>query len=72
MAIEKINQEKCIGCGKCAKVCLADVIRFDSAKRKAYVKYPGECMVCLWCVYECSAKAIILTDGKLKPMFRSW
>lgn len=72
MAIQKINEDKCIGCGSCVNACPADVIRLNKATQKAFVAYADECMICLWCVSLCKANAIELTGDKLRPMLRSW
>ena len=48
MAIEKIDPNKCIGCGTCKLVCSSDVIALREEDGKAYVKYPEDCIVCLF------------------------
>ena len=47
MAIEKIDYEKCIGCGICVKACNQDVIRMGPDK-KPYIKYVEDCQVCMY------------------------
>ena len=48
MAIEKIDPNKCIGCGTCKLVCSSDVIALREEDGKAYVKYPEDCIVCAY------------------------
>lgn len=72
MAIKQIDQQKCIGCGQCAKSCPADVIRFNTEIKKAEIKYPQECVLCLWCTSLCPKDAIVLTEDKAVPMFTCW
>ena len=50
MAVKRVIEEKCVGCKTCVKSCPADVFRYDSEKKKAYVKYGQDCQLCLWCV----------------------
>ena len=52
----KINEEKCIGCGNCVKVCLAGV--FEIKNKKAKVMDLGKCQECAACWYVCKEEAI--------------
>ena len=53
----KVNQDKCIECGKCMKICPMDVeILNDSRKRKNGT----ECILCLNCAKDCPKNAIKL------------
>ena len=58
MVVKKIYEEMCIGCGMCVDVCMEDVIRFDEARKKPYVKYPRDCVACLFCEAFCPVGAI--------------
>ncbi len=61
--IDSIDVEKCIGCGRCFKVCSRDVLAFeevdedDSAKMFMKVENPGSCIGCQACGRTCSKKA---------------
>jgi NAD-dependent dihydropyrimidine dehydrogenase PreA subunit len=72
MAVERIDSEKCVGCGLCFDSCSADVIRMDEKTGKAFVKYPQDCVVCAWCIAGCPVEAIVFTPGRTSPVFTSW
>ena len=54
----RIDQDKCIGCGTCERVCFTDVIRLNQKTGKAEAKYLEECEWCLVCEEHCPAEAI--------------
>jgi NAD-dependent dihydropyrimidine dehydrogenase PreA subunit len=72
MAIERIDQGKCVGCMQCFETCYAGVILMDKDTNKPVAKYPQDCAVCCWCVALCPAKAIVFTPVKTSPVFTSW
>lgn len=72
MAIQRINEEKCIGCGTCVKSCPADVIRMNTTKKKAEIRYPADCVACCWCIAECPVKAIDVTAKMNYRYITSW
>ena len=48
------DQEKCIGCNRCAAVCQCDILVPSPEKGKhPIVMYPGECYYCGACVMVC-------------------
>jgi Nif-specific ferredoxin III len=57
-----IDEETCIGCGRCYKVCIHDVLAFEevdedeSAKMFMKVANPGNCIGCQACGRTCSKK----------------
>jgi NAD-dependent dihydropyrimidine dehydrogenase PreA subunit len=71
MAIEKIDKEKCIGCGICVKACNMDVLRMG-ADGKPYVKYIDDCIVCMYCEEDCPTQAIFVSPVKQQPYLLSW
>ena len=72
MSIERINHELCIGCGVCVDTCPMDVIRLDKKIKKAVIKYPEDCMLCLYCELECPVYAIYISPEKTAPIMLSW
>lgn len=60
--IVSIDDETCIGCGRCFKVCAHDVLTFkevdedDSAKMFMAVANAGNCIGCQACGRTCSKK----------------
>jgi formate hydrogenlyase subunit 6/NADH:ubiquinone oxidoreductase subunit I len=60
----RIDQNKCIGCEKCAEVCPTLAIDFDTDKRKALVFDIDQCLVCHQCIEVCPVEAIRL-EGAL-------
>ena len=71
MAIERIDAEACSGCGICVNTCSSDVIRIGDNK-KAYIRYPEDCMVCLYCEEDCPEHAIFVSPVKTYPILQAW
>ena len=65
----QIDENKCIGCGNCVKVCLAGC--FEMAEKKAKVKNLDKCMECASCWYVCEEDAIIFCWPQGGTGFRS-
>lgn len=55
----KIDESKCIGCGYCLNVCLAEC--FEIVEKRARVKSLEKCMECASCWYVCPEDAIVFT-----------
>ena len=72
MAIERIDTKLCNGCGICVNSCPADVIRMDVESNKAVIRYPEDCVMCMWCATECPQKAIFVSPVKTSPITMSW
>jgi NAD-dependent dihydropyrimidine dehydrogenase PreA subunit len=72
MAIEKIDEELCTGCGDCVNSCPMDVIRMDGETGKARIRYGEDCMVCDQCALDCPVGAITVTPSKTAPLTLSW
>lgn len=58
--IEKIDEEKCTGCGICVSVCPMDVIRLDEEKNTASIRYLEDCMTCFNCEKKCPSGSIYI------------
>ncbi len=52
----RINENKCIGCGKCSKICPGNLIELREAV--AIIKNPLDCWGCTACLKECNHGAI--------------
>jgi len=57
----KFNDEKCIGCKVCVKVCPQGVIGMEN--KKAQMLDYESCMECGACRLNCESNAICLTKG---------
>jgi len=58
MAVTRISEELCTGCGLCVQVCTEDVLRFDELRKKPFVMYPRDCVACRFCEAFCPVGAI--------------
>ena len=72
MAIDKIDTDKCIGCGICVDSCPMDVIRMDESSNKATIKYQEDCQVCGLCLPDCPTDAINVSAGYHMQLWFAW
>lgn len=72
MSIERIDKEKCIGCGKCEKACIMDVIRFDMQTKRPIIAYPKDCYCCYNCEMDCPTGAIYVNPLRARPITPAW
>jgi NAD-dependent dihydropyrimidine dehydrogenase PreA subunit len=56
-----LNEDKCIGCGKCIEVCPHGV--FSLANKKARIAHKRYCMECGACQKNCPVEAISVNSG---------
>ncbi len=54
-----IDQDKCVGCGKCVEVCSEDVFFGSKKKSIPVVTYGEECWHCNACVLDCPIEGAI-------------
>ncbi len=57
----KLDQELCVGCGKCTEVCPHGVFQLQD-KKAEFIDRDG-CMECGGCAMNCPVEAIRLTPG---------
>lgn len=62
MAIEKLEQELCNGCGICVAICPQDVLRMDEGINKAVIRYPDDCVACWSCELFCPVSCIVVSE----------
>jgi NAD-dependent dihydropyrimidine dehydrogenase PreA subunit len=72
MSIERIDAELCNGCGICVDSCTMDVIRMDEKGEKAVIKYPDDCMLCLYCERDCPQNAIYVSPVNMVLPLLPW
>ena len=72
MTIERIDRDLCTGCGMCVDSCPMDVIRMNEKIKKAEIKYPDDCMLCLYCEFDCPVQAIYVSPEKKAPIILTW
>lgn len=66
LALLESGENRCIGCGLCEKICIADCIRMDTKidenSRKEVLEYTinfGRCIFCGYCAEVCPELAIV-------------
>ena len=72
MAIEKINEDLCTGCGICMDACPVDVIRMSEYENVARIKYPLDCITCFSCELECPQQAIYVGAERARSVPLPW
>ena len=72
MSVEKIDLDKCIGCGTCVETCPMDVFRLDEQTDKSKIVYPEDCQICHLCRIYCPEDAISISSAKCVSPMVSW
>ena len=72
MPIEEIDIERCNGCEICVDACPMDVIRFDGKVKKAFIKYPRDCIACYNCEEDCPVEAIYVSPQRGTMVPPAW
>ena len=67
MAIDRIDQDLCTGCGICVNSCEFDVIRMDREKKKAKITYGDDCVMCSRCAQDCPCEGNSYQPGPICP-----
>lgn len=68
----QLHQEKCIGCGMCAQVCVHGVFTMDN--RLAHIRDRNSCMECGACAMNCPVDAVSVRPGVgcAYAVWKSW
>ncbi len=59
MSVEKIDTDKCIGCGTCVATCPMDVFRMNTKTNKSSITYQEDCQICHLCKVYCPVGDVI-------------
>lgn len=72
VATLKLQEEKCVGCGRCAEVCPHGVLEMVDGKAK--IIDLDSCMECGACTRNCLVHAIEVTPGTgcVYAVVKSW
>ena len=57
----RLDQELCVGCGRCLEVCPHGVLKMESGK--AALALRDACMECGACARNCPTRAIFVKNG---------
>jgi ferredoxin len=68
LAIVKIDESKCTGCGLCVDACPVKAITLEDVAKND----ESLCRGCCVCMDECPNDAIYLSKKKPHPRFRGW
>lgn len=69
--IERIAEEKCIGCDICVDICPCDVFRCLPDQELVRIAYPDDCQTCFACELDCPVDAIYVSPMR-KPRVQAW
>ena len=59
----EVSEQKCVGCGICARICPTGTLKMDKSSRKAYTT-DITCDNAWGCLYACPARALSITEAK--------
>lgn len=58
----KVDNDKCIGCNICARICPTGTLKIDKENRKAY-NTSIECDNAWGCLYACPTQALKIVEA---------
>lgn len=67
-----VDRKRCMGCGKCVRVCPVNNLRLDDNRHPAW-QHSEQCLACFACYHHCPLRAIQYgqrTHGKGQYFFR--
>lgn len=65
-ALPKINSEKCIGCGRCERLCPMENIKIENGRAISR----NRCTMCYRCFSECPKRAITIIGKKVIVQYK--
>lgn len=68
MAVERVIEEACNGCGVCVAVCPQDVLRMRESTKKAVIRYPDDCVACWSCEFYCPLHCIEVSESRPRKL----
>ena len=69
--IERVDRERCVGCGTCVEICPMDVFWLDKETGHSALRYPEDCQTCYNCELECPVSAIRVGPFR-KERIQAW
>lgn len=63
----KINEDTCINCQLCYRICFVDVYRWNEESQHPVVAYPEDCVDCAMCEAFCPSGSVHLNVDFAKP-----
>lgn len=70
MAIERVYEDRCIGCDECFVVCPTDVFRMkenEQGERVAVIAFEQDCQTCFLCEEYCPTDALFVDPDHPRP-----
>ena len=62
MATIHINNDICIKCGRCARICPSGIFNQEKRNSTVYLQHPESCIICGHCVAVCPTSSITHSD----------
>jgi NAD-dependent dihydropyrimidine dehydrogenase PreA subunit len=72
VSVERIDEQRCTGCGTCVDSCPMDVLRMDDELLRAVIVYPQDCGLCAMCEVDCPEQAVYVAPSRVTPIPTCW